>query len=363
MERIMIVVNSRFLTQKITGVQRYAIEVSRQLKRLRPDIKFVSPENIIHTDIAVELEVETVGRMTGHLWEQINLPRYLAKNYKKRPLLLCLANSAPLFYKYKVVAIHDVAFLANPRWFSKRFYYLYRFLIPRVARKAQKVITVSEFSKNEIAEKAKVDRNRIDIVPNAASSKFHKADKIHLENRYGKYILAVSSLAPSKNIERIIKSYQKLRSDNIKLIITGAGGRNYPDYRLNELINGDPSVILAGHLEDAELIGLYRNALLFVYPSLYEGFGLPPLEAMACGCPAVVSKTASLPEVCGDAAFYVDPYDTDDIARGMEALINDKALRQRLIQKGKEQARRYDWGLSARKMLDILDNIECGADI
>ncbi|HHI02617.1 MAG TPA: glycosyltransferase family 1 protein, partial [candidate division Zixibacteria bacterium] len=125
----------------------------------------------------------------------------------------------------------------------------------------------------------------------------------------------------------------------------------------------DPSVILAGHLEDAELIGLYRNALLFVYPSLYEGFGLPPLEAMACGCPAVVSKTASLPEVCGDAAFYVDPYDTDDIARGMEALINDKALRQRLIQKGKEQARRYDWGLSARKMLDILDNIECRADI
>jgi len=156
MEQIMIVVNSRFLTQKITGVQRHAIELSLQLKQLRPDIKFVAPKNIIHTDIASLLKVETVGTRTGHLWEQISLPRYLKKHNKEKTLLLCLANTAPLYYKNKIVTIHDVSFLANPQWFDKKFYYFYRFLIPRIARNAQTVITVSEFSKKEIIGKMKI---------------------------------------------------------------------------------------------------------------------------------------------------------------------------------------------------------------
>src|SRR3972149_8611226 len=146
----MIIVNSRFLTQKITGVQRNAIEISRELRKLYPDITFISPQNIYHRNIASELNVILFGRLRGHLWEQIDLHRYLNKNNK--PLLLNMANTAPISYKNQIVTICDLSFLRHPEWFSKTFYFYYRFLIPKIVKNSLKIVTISKFSKNEIMD-------------------------------------------------------------------------------------------------------------------------------------------------------------------------------------------------------------------
>ena len=145
----MLTVNSRFLTQNITGVQRFAIEISKQLKKLlNSKIQFVAPKNIIHKDLAEELDVKVIGYNTGHLWEQIDLPLYLSSIGK--PLLLNLSNTAPLFYKNKIVTIHDVAFKRFPQTYSFKFRMFYNLLIPIILKNSKHILTVSEFSKNEI---------------------------------------------------------------------------------------------------------------------------------------------------------------------------------------------------------------------
>jgi len=347
----MLIVNCRFLTQKITGVQRHAMEISLQLKQLRPDTKFVAPKNIIHTDTAAKLEVEIIGSRTGHFWEQFDLPRYLKKYYKTKPLLLSLANTAPLFYKHKIVTIHDTAFLINPKWFSRRFYYFYRFL----ARNAQTVITVSEFSKKEIIGKMKISPAKIEIIYNAVSSIFKKTDNENNKSKYGKYILTVSSLAPRKNLKRTIEAFKKLKLQQYSLVIVGAGHRSLGNKRLNELTNAGEGIIFKGHVEDEELVNLYNNAELFIFPSLYEGFGIPPVEAMSCGCPCVVSNTSCLPEICGKAAEYCDPYDVIDIAKTMNKVLKDFDLRDRLIEKGFQQIKKYSWQKTVDKILKLVN--------
>ncbi|MGD0283475.1 MAG: glycosyltransferase, partial [Dissulfurispiraceae bacterium] len=186
-----IYVNARFLEQRITGVQRYAIEISRQLKMLSPDIKFVAPGNIVPDGLADELNIVAHGKMSGHLWEQLELPRFLKK--RGNPLLINLGNTSPLHYKNKLVVIHDVAFMRNGQWFSKKFYFYYRFIVARAAREALKIITVSEFSKREICELINIPADKIEIVYGAAPNESRDGDgKAICES--GRYILAVSSL-------------------------------------------------------------------------------------------------------------------------------------------------------------------------
>ncbi len=352
----MIVVNSRFLTQKISGVQRYAIEISKRLKDIRPDIKFIAPKNIIHKEVASELKAETYGQLTGHLWEQFDLQRYLWRQ-GKNALLICLANTAPLFYKNKVVTIHDVAFLANPTWYSRRFYYFYYFLIPRIARNARMVITDSRFSSDEIGKHINLDQDKINVIPCGISPKFLSSKDMNIDNKTGRYILAVSTLDPRKNFERIVNAFLKMNLPDLKLVIIGSMHKNFAKTPLIKQIENDNRVLLIDCSGDDELIGYYKNAELFIYPSLYEGFGLPPLEAMACGCPCVVSRAASLPEICGDAVLYCDPYSTDDIADKMMHLLNDKNLQADLIRKGFEQIKKFDWGKTAETFLSLVDKI------
>ncbi|NOY88986.1 MAG: glycosyltransferase family 4 protein [FCB group bacterium] len=350
-----IVVNARFLTQKISGVQRYAMEISRQLKKLSPNISFVTPKNVVHKKLAQELKVDCCGHFTGHLWEQLELPRYMRKEGKKG-LLLCLGNTAPLFYKKKVVTIHDLGFLRYPQWCSKKFYYFYKFLIPRIVKNSLKIITDSEFSKKEIMTIIGLSNDIIDVIYSGIASRFFDINDGETVNKYGNYILAVSSLAPNKNFPRVVEAFLKLHLENMKLVITGIVNKNSADGRLPNLINNQKNVILTGYVNDDELINLYRQAKLFVYPSLYEGFGLPPLEAMACGCPCVVSKAASLPEVCGDAALYCDPYSIDDIADKISRLLVNEKLRAELIKRGLERAKKYSWEKAAKEILKIIDS-------
>ena len=351
-----IYINSRFLTQKITGSQRFAIEISRQLKRLEPSIKFVAPKNIIHKDLAKELEVEIVGFNTGHLWEQFDLPICLKS--KGSPLLVNLVNTAPLFYENKVVTIHDISWKHFPQSVSKKFYTYYYFLIPRIAKNSKHIFTVSEFSKKDISKHLKIKTDKITTVYNAVSDKFRPL-KLNKE----KLILSVATLQPYKNLEKLIDAFLYLKKTNnnfeYKLILVGGiNERVFAKSNIFEKVKGIDDIIFTGYLDDNKLVELYNKASLFVFPSLFEGFGLPPLEAMACGCPCVVSNVAALPEVCGDAAYYVNPYDVEDIARGIERVLTDENLRQSLIQKGFENVKRFSWEKSAKKMIEVIKGLK-----
>lgn len=349
-----IYINARFLTQKTTGVQRFAIEVSKHLKLLLPDLKFVSPKNIIQKELADYFNVETFGSFSSHLWEQVELPIFL-KN-KNSPLLINFGNTAPLTYKNQLVSIHDLSFIVNPKWFSKSFALFYSFVIPRIAKKSLRVITVSENSKKDIIEKVGIKESKIDVLYCDVPAEF-KQNNQKSTNIYGEYILAVSSLDPRKNFGRLIEAFNKLSLPNIKLVIVGSVNNVFSDVNIKKLIQDNQLITFTGYVDQEELPGLYKNAKLFIYPSLYEGFGIPPLEAMICGCPTIVANVASLPEICGEASYYVDPYSIDDISQGMKELTSNESLRQELIVKGYVRVSHFNWESSAKQLVNIIENI------
>jgi len=343
-------VNARFVTQNITGVQRYAIELSRQLKKLLGDkVHFVSPKNIAHLDLAEELDIHIVGNRTGHLWEQIDLPMYLKSIAS--PILLNLGNTAPLFYSNKISTVHDIAYERFARTFSWKFRLFYKILIPKLIISSKHIITVSEFSKKEISDFYKTDDKKISVVYHSVSEKFKPSVKKNSE----KYILAVSSLNYRKNLQSLVKAFNQLNDSKVKLFLVGDKNRNFDNSKPPNEIENNPNIVFKAHVDDDELIYLYSNAICFVYPSLYEGFGIPPLEAQACGCPVICSNVASLPEVYRDSVLYCNPYDIDDIKEKIILVSNNEALRNELRQKGFENIRRFSCEQSAKKLLEIIE--------
>ena len=347
----MIIINARFLTQNITGVQRFAIEISKKVKLiLGNEVIFLSPKNIKNKELALALDVKTIGRMTGHLWEQIELPLYLSK--LGNPMLLNLANTGPIMYSNKLVTVHDIAFERFPQTFNWKFRLFYKFLIPRLIKTSKHIFTVSEFSKKEIASFYKRNMDDITVIYNAVDDKF----KPSFNAREEKYILAVSSLHYQKNFHSLIKVFNKLNKD-IKLYLVGTINRNFATTDLLNDIYSNKNIIFKGRVNDKELIELYTNAECFIYPSLYEGFGIPPLEAQACGCPVACSNIASLPEVGNDSVLYFDPYNIDDIVDKINTLLDNEELRESLIQKGFNN-KRFNWLLSAEKILNIVRTLK-----
>jgi len=380
-----IYINGLFLSQNVSGVQRYSIEISKELKKLLgEDIKILSPRNIIHTELAYELDAEIIGKFDGLLWEQLDLYKYMAA--QKDALLLNLRNSAPLLYKKNILVVHDLIFMKNKKWFSKNFQLIYKKSMPILLKNSLKIITVSNFSKQDIVNTFDIDPEKIDIIYGAVSKKFAKSNlqsichselvsrseilkqvqnEVSMEqnnvstkndtNQNGKYILTVAScLSPRKNLFNIIKAYENLGMPDIKLIIVGAESNNFSDKSILKEIKSNKNIILTGYIKDEELAELYRHACLFVFPSLFEGFGLPPLEAMACGCPVIASDLASLPEICTDAAFYVNPLNINEIKTAMQKILYDNRLRNSLIQKGEERAKYFNWQKSAADLAKII---------
>jgi glycosyltransferase involved in cell wall biosynthesis len=336
-------------------VQRSAFEVAKGLARLDSDIRFISPGNVMHRRLAKELCAFTCGRYSGHFWEQVELLRYLRQN--EEPLLVNLANTAPLFYKNQIVTLHDIAFLKNSAWFSKKFYYFYRYLVPKIAKRALKIITPSEFSKREIIKYLHIPDHKIEVVHNSIPYEFNRLAQRNYARQDSDYLLTVGSIDPRKNLRKLISAFRSLESGKFKLFVVGSDSRIFSNENLRELVGEDKKIIFTGYVSDEELVGLYKNARLFVYVSLYEGFGFPPLEAMACGCPVLVSNSASFPEVCGDAAYYVNPYDEQDIARGIDHMLRNEKLREELIRKGLERQILFCGKSSARKLLRIIEDV------
>ena len=348
----MIYINARFLTQSMTGVQRFAVEICLKLKvLLGENVIFLSPKGITQKEYVDRLGVIEIGTHTGHLWEQWDLPNYLRK--QGDPLLLCLCNTAPIRHKNKVVTVHDLAFEVFPQTFSKSFLYLYRFMIPRIMKTAKHVITVSEFSKQEIIKYYNIPDNKISVVYNAVSSDFMPKEKTE---GCKKYYMAVSSLNYRKNFLYILEAFEKYvqeDGDGELYIIGDIKNKAFAKIDLAKYEN-NPKIKFLGRVSDDELINYYCNAFAFIYPSLYEGFGIPPLESQACNCPAICADASCLPEVFGNSVLYCDPYKKDSLVTSMKEL-SDNSLRNDLIARGKENLAKYSWERSANRIKNILE--------
>lgn len=351
-----IVVNARFLTQNITGVQRYAIELCRQLKKIYGDkIMFVCPHNVVNHDVFQEFGAVVIGHHTGHLWEQWDLPIYLKKN--GNPLLVNLSNTAPISYSNKVTTIHDITYIRYPETFSKTFLALYRCIIPLVIKTSKHIFTVSDFSKKEISSFYHCNPNKISVVYNAVSEDFQRSVDDQLSKK--KYFMAVSSVKENKNFIYILDAFQKFSNDNknIELYIIGdLKSKSFQTLNIDKYLK-NPQIKTLGRVSDEELIKYYSNALAFLFPSLYEGFGIPPLEAQVCGCPAICADASCLPEIFGNSVLYCNPYVVDSLVNAMNKIAYNKDLRIKMVNDGMKNVDRYSWQDSALKFADKIKTI------
>ena len=349
----MFVVNGRYLTQKATGVHRYAFEICNKLHEMGVDFHVAIPQEI-HPDYKFSFKTVKCGSFSSHLWEQVSLPRYLKKI--GNPLLISFTGCGPYTYSNQIMTIHDVSHERYPEWFSPNYYRFYHFMMPRIGKKAHAVLTVSEFSKKEIIDTLGIEADKIHVVH--SNVPFHdKPTKEQIlsyerDANAERYILAVSSMDPRKNFERLVTAFNRIEDKTVKLYIIGMSFKAFNTPDLQKLIG--ENVHLPGYISDDALQNMYQNALLSVYPSLYEGFGLPPLESMTYGCPAINSDIPALREVSEDAALYVDPYDTGDITSNINLLLKDEALRKELCLKGLEQIGKYSWEKSAREVVVLV---------
>ena len=348
----MFVVNGRYLTQKATGVHRYAFEICNKLHEMGVDFHVAVPKEI-HPDYKFSFKVVKCGSFNTHLWEQISLPRYL--KHIGSPLLISFTGCGPLNYSNQIMTIHDVSHERYPEWFSKNYYRFYHYMMPRIGKKAHAVLTVSEFSKKEIVNTLGINAEKIHVVH--SNVPFHnKPSKEEILSftrnpEAERYILAVSSMDPRKNFIRLVEAFDKIKDKSVKLYIIGMSFKAFNTPDLQKLIG--ENVHLPGYISDEKLQTMYQNALLSVYPSLYEGFGLPPLESMTYGCPAINSDIPALREVSQDAALYVDPYNVDDITQKIEQLLVDEPLRKELQEKGLQQIKKYSWDKSAKQVYEL----------
>lgn len=271
-----------------------------------------------------------------------------------------------------LVTVHDLIYGLFPEIYLKgkiqQWVYFARI---SAIKKASKIIADSENTKKDVMRLLGIPENKIKVVYLGVAENFHPIKNSPLVGsvmrKYGinkEYILHVGGVSATKNINRLLLAFKQLitmRKKDLALVVVGNFSFT-PDYqrafraKLEEL-SLQKKVILPGHVPEKDLILLYNEASLFVYPSLYEGFGLPPLEAMACGCPVVVSRTASLPEVIGDAGLYVNPYEPEEISRAMFEVLTGKSLKERMILKGLRRAKLFFWQKTAKQTLSVYEEI------
>ncbi len=344
------IINARFLTRRMTGLERYALGASVKIRELAPNVEFIAPDDIRHKQEAASLGVKIVGHSTGHTWEQSELPIYLATH--RNPLLLGPVNTGPITYQNQIVVIHDLAFLREPKWFTRKAALFFKYLISSVVKVSRHIITNSNFTKKEVMELLEVPEEKITVAYPALPEHILRLRDHQGENLYGDYILTVSSLDPRKNLGSLIRAFRQLAHPDLKLVIVGGENINVfgrHAYNLREIANENPQIVFAGYVTDEEEISLYRNARMFVYPSLYEGFGFPPLEAMACGCPVIASNTSSLPEVLGDSATFVDARNIDELASAISTVLGQD--RSKTLEAGNRIIARYSWEQTAKAIL------------
>ncbi len=350
--------NGRFMSRPITGVQRYGWEIIREIDALCTeghaavrglDFEILCPNAVIPQHHFGTIRETIVGRRTGHLWEQFDLPRYA-----KDSVVVNLCNFAPLFGTRNITCVHDANVYLIPNNFSWRFRAAYRIILPLVIRRSKKWVTVSHYSADQLASCGVSDRAPDAIIWNGCE---HILRQNKNESRFADtelprpFIFALGSRSQNKNVEPILSLASSLHSHGISIVV--AGGANAQIFKASRALNHHLALEL-GRIEDQDVAYLYSQALCFVFPSLYEGFGIPAVEAMACSCPVISSNMSAMPEILGDAALYCSPTDPAAWLTAILKLKSSSDLRSEFISRGRRQASFYSWRESALKFIELI---------
>lgn len=349
-------INGKFTSQSVTGVQRVAYELTRamQMSAMPGDeLEVFVPQNVVEPGARLKRK-RCFPWLRGTLWEQITLP-IAARGMT----LLNLCNTNPIFKRGQVVMVHDMAIYDVPQGFSRKFRLWYLICFAMLPRMEPMILTVSTYSKRRICHHLKVDESRVAVVTPGADHLDRVVSNPAVMGRLklvkDAYCVIVGSLDPRKNLQRVLDATDKLgHLKDVKFVIVGGRNKRVFSSENVEKRTHPRQIVWAGFVSDGELKSLYENAACLVFPSLYEGFGLPPLEAMYCGCPVIASSRTSMPEACGDAAMYCDATSADDIAAKISQMMADAELRQRYRTMGVAHAREFRWEYSAQKVLKIL---------
>ncbi len=351
-----IAVNAWFLDTDLehtTGSGQYARCVLDEISRLAPDVRLEMVKPRRRDD------------WSKLYFEQVQFPREAAR--MKADIAFVPYWAPPLASRVPVVVtIHDVSYEAHPEWFRWSNRLSFRLFSRWAAKTARRIITVSEYSKTEIMKHYRTPENKIRVISEAVGEGFQRIlDKNCLDQTKQKYninrpfILFVGQIHTRRNIERLLQVFYDLKTKkkiDHQLILVGQNIWPFLDLDSRIKENGlEGEVIYLDYIPRPDLVGLYNLASVFVYPSLYEGFGLPPLEAMACGTPVVSSNVASIPEVVGNAGLLVDPYNAGELSEAIWSIINNPALRSDLIQKGFERVKQFSWEKAARETLRVYE--------
>jgi glycosyltransferase involved in cell wall biosynthesis len=359
-----IVVNGRFFSQQRTGVQRYGVETLRALDRLltqRPQYlqrtawQLAVPHDADDLPLLENFEIRVLQFLRGHLWEQISLAAFA------RDAFVINANySAPLLKRAQVITVHDASVRAHPQTFSLRYRLLNNLLMSVLAPRVNTVMTVSRFSADELRIHFGLARNDVivghsgwehvvDALPADENEVLRRHGLVH-----GEYLLAVGSLKANKNFGLIPRALQLLGGAQ-RWPVAVAGSLDARVYQSVE-VPPEGAMRMLGFVPDDELNVLYKHAAWFIFPSVYEGFGLPPLEAMANGCPVLAARAASIPEIYGDAVLYFDPHDAESLAAVLRDVMRPDAavLREDLRLRANRCLAMQRWAANAEILLDRL---------
>ncbi|MEA3335998.1 MAG: glycosyltransferase family 1 protein [Chloroflexota bacterium] len=359
--------NETYTLNLVRGLLRITQEAgSRDLDPVRLSLLSPHPERLRTRLASLPSHAEIRTLRPGNALLRIPLSLPLTARRHRFDLLHVTYNAPPITPCPTVVTVHDIAFERYPQFFSPRDQAILRTLVPPSIRRAARVITVSQHAKREIMDRYGIPAEKIAVTYEAAADHFKPVvDRSALDavrERYGTgpspFVLALGNLQPRKNMARLVEAFSAVahlpQFDQVKLVV--AGKAQWRESDIFEAVEGrglTDRVIFPGYVDDNDVPALYSAASLFVFPTLYEGFGLPPLEAMACGTPVVCSNAASLPEVVGDAAVQVDPTDTDALAKAMADVLGDPNQANELRERGLERAARFSWDRCAAETLAV----------
>ena len=361
------------LTEPRAGVGHYTFELARALALAAPSDEFelaypssFPPINFdeIEESLPVNLTRSRVRvGAIGRRWWSVGLPRYTRRRgislFHGTNYDVPLWGGAP-----SVLTIHDLSLLLHPNTHERRRVRRARRRLPLMVRAADSIITPTESVRREVCEHLRVAPARVFAVPEAARAcfrplKFDETEDVRLRVGAGReFLLAVGTIEPRKNLASLVKAFEEVvrarPSSTLRLVVAGGRGwKSEPMFEAFEKSAARERIVLAGYLGDRDLRALYSSCLAFVYPSVYEGFGLPPLEAMSCGAPVIAGRTPAVSEVTGGAARLVNPHDHSEIARALAELLDDESARRKLSKAGLSRAAQFSWGRTAHMTLEV----------